>query len=155
MDDPRPGVDTRRAMRLRILALCAPLLCLLWPSCSATPATPGKPARSRADQWADLMVDAIGPGYESLLAEAERAPRDLDLAKLAGDARALAAQFALGHGRLELAEIPGFADHARGAEAWMLDIAMAAEAGDSAKVRKLVPLEAENCDACHTAAARK
>ncbi len=161
MDGTPAGGDTRARMRpLRVVVSYLPLLCLLWPGCAGAPAAsamPTKPAavRSVADEWADLMVDTIGPGYEALRSDAEAAPRDLDLGKLAADARTLAAHLALGHGRLERSEIPRFADHARRTETWLLEIATAADAGDREKVRQLVPRDKEHCDACHKAAERK
>ena len=166
MDGAPTGGDTRARMRpFRVLVSCVPLLCLLWPGCAGAPASDDLPteaaatkpaaAKSVADQWADLMVDTIGPGYEALRTDAEAAPRDLDLGKLAADAHTLADHIALGHGRLERSEIPRFAEHARQTEAWLLAIATAAAAGDRAKVRQLVPRDQENCDACHAAAERK
>lgn len=161
MDGTLAGGDTPRPVRpLRVLVSCVPLLGLLWPGCAGSPASdavPTKPAAasSVADQWADLMVDTIGPGYEALRTDAEAAPRDLDLDKLAADARTLADHIALGHGRLERSDIPRFAEHARETEAWLLAIATAAAAGDRQQVRQLVPRDRENCDACHAAAERK
>lgn len=161
MDGAPAGGDTRARMRpLRIVVSSVPLLCLLWPGCAGPPAAnalPAQPkaAQSVADQWADLMVDTIGPGYEALRTDAEAAPRDLDLDKLAADARTLAGHIALGHGRLERSGIPQFADLARQTEAWLLQIATAAAAGDREQVRQLVPRDKEHCDACHKAAERK
>lgn len=156
MDGTPAAGDTRAPMRpLRVVVSCVPLLCLLWPGCAGAPAGSASPVKSVADQWADLMVDTIGPGYETLRTDAEAAPRDLDLGKLAVDARSLAAHFALGHGRLERREIPNFADHARQTEGWLREIASAAAAGDQEKVRQLVPRDKEHCDACHAAAEGK
>lgn len=156
MDGTLAGGDTRARMRpLRVVASCVPLLCLLWPGCAGAPAGNASPVRSVADQWADLMVDTIGPGYEALRTDAAAPTRDLDLAKLAANARSLAEHFALGHGRLERREIPRFADHARQTEHWLREIASAAAAGDHEKVRQLAPRDRENCDACHKAAEGK
>jgi hypothetical protein len=132
---------------------------LLWIACTSSPQPASGSAAAdaeAAERWHDLMETVIGPGYDDVLAvEAEKSAAEMDFARVRATAREMAEQIALGYGPLELRDIPDFATHARRTEAWLLDVAEAAQAQRGEEMRTLVlDGQLRHCEACHDAADR-
>ena len=100
------------------------------------------------------MERVIGPGYDDVLAvEAEKSTLEMDFAPVDATAREMAQQIALGYGPLEDRDIPEFAVHARRTEAWLLDVAAAAQERRATEMRALIlDGQLRHCEACHDAA---
>lgn len=139
-------------MRLLPLACLAAFLPAACSSGRADPAAGGSGAARHAS-LEEAMEEVIQPAFEDvLLAQLRRTDAELDHPAMAAAARRAGEALARLHGPLALEWVPGFAERARAAEAWMAQVAALADARAGASLRELVRSgEREHCDACHKA----
>jgi mono/diheme cytochrome c family protein len=134
-----------------------PLLLLALACCTASePPAPPPPSSSTTAaaeppaSWKRAMT-AIGRHHE-VIDKGLKARPPTNLRAVAAAAEDAAALMQHGYGKLVDARIPGFAGYARGAEAWLLQIALEArqDRPDSAAAL-FAEGEAQHCGKCHEA----
>ena len=98
------------------------------------------------------MTDVVGPGFEDMLVEIKRDTAAIDLARIRATSLRMADAVATAHRHEAARTVPDFATYATECEAWLRELAAAADAGDRARVVASVrDAEPRHCNRCHDA----
>ena len=124
---------------------------LLLVACASPPGAPGDAATTAAPQTWLAHMEALDVQCSELHRALLQSPQG-DLKQAAATAQQAAATLALGYGRFENKQVPGFARYARDAESWLLQVALEARQHHGDLAADLFRTGRErHCTACHDA----